>query len=320
MSLKTILVLLAASLAALSSFAPARAEDKVIISYSSRDFSFLPVHVAAAKGFFKEEGLEPVMVQMRPPIAAPALTAGEIHYTTTFGSTLNAIMQGVPLRMLAVITEKSPYYIVARPGIKSVAELRGKKLAAQQRGLSDRVMAEAILEAKGVDLKDVQFVTISGDLPVRMSVLTSGLADAVCLLPPGPVLLEKEGYRIIAGPNDVKLGVPTNGLSTTTHRLAEKRSEVKKVLRAMLRGLRFVRERRDETIAIMAQWLSQKPDVAARSYDLIIAGYSQDGATTDATWQALIDSRVQTVGLPRPSSLDQVRDMTLLREVQKELK
>jgi len=295
-------------------------DEKVIISYSSRDFSFLPGHVAVAKGFFKEEGLEPVMVQMRPPIAAPALTAGEIHYTMTFGSTLNAIMQGVPLRMLAVITEKSPYYIIARPGIKTVAELRGKKLAAQQRGLSDRVMAEAILEANGIDLKDVQFITISGDLPVRMSVLTGGLADAVCLIPPGPVLLEKEGYRIIAGPNDVKLGVPTNGLTATNQRLAEKRAEAKKVVRSLIRGLRFVRERREETIAIMAQWLGQKPDIAARSYDLIIAGYSQDGGTSDATWQALIDSRVQTVGLPRPASLDQVRDFTLLREVQKELK
>ena len=46
-----------------------------------------------------------------------------------------------------------------------------------------------------------------------MSVLTSGLADAVCLLPPGPVLLERDGYRIIAGPNDVKVGSPTMGLT-----------------------------------------------------------------------------------------------------------
>ena len=296
------------------------AEEKVIISYSSRDFSFLPGHVALTKGFFKDEGLEPVMVQMRPPIAAPALTAGEIHYTTTFGSTLNAIMQGLPLKMLAVITEKSPYYIVARPGIKSVLELRGKKIAAQQPGLSDRVMAEAILEAKGIDLKEVQFVTLSGDLPVRMGALTSGLVDAVCLLPPGPVLLEKDGYRIIAGPNDVKLGVPTNGLTTTNQRLAEKRGDVRKVLRAMLRGLRFVRERREQTIPIMAQWLNQKPEIAARSYDLIIAGFSQDGTISDATWQALIDSRVQTFGLPRPTSLDQVRDLTLAREVQKDLR
>ena len=318
--MKTIFAILSAIILAPTISSNAHSQEKVIISYSSRDFSFLPGHVSATKGFFRDEGLEPVMVQMRPPIAAPALMNGEIHYTTTFGSILNAIMQGIPARMLAVITEKSPYYIVARPGIKSVAELRGKKIGAQQRGLSDRVMAEAILEAKGVDLKDVQFVTISGDLPVRMGVLTSGLVDAVCLLPPGPVLLEKDGYRIIAGPNDVKLGVPTNGLTTTNQRLTDKRTEVKKVVRAMIRGLRFVRERRDETISIMAQWLSQKPDIAARSYDLIIAGYSQDGGTSDATWQALIDSRVQTVGLPRPSSLDQVRDFTLLREVQKELK
>src|SRR5688572_12721705 len=89
----------------------AYAEDKVIISYSSRDFSFLPAHVATMKGFFREESLDPVMVQMRPPLAPAALINGEIHYTTTFGSTLNAILQGVPAKLLAVLTEKPPYYI-----------------------------------------------------------------------------------------------------------------------------------------------------------------------------------------------------------------
>ena len=295
-------------------------EEKVIISYSSRDFSFLPAHVALTRGFFKEEGLEPVMVQMRPPVAGPALMNNEIQYTTTFGSMLNAIMQGMAAKLLAVMTEKPPYYIVARPGINSVMELRGKKLAAQQRGLSDRIAAEAILESKGIDLKDVQFVTISGDLPVRMGVLTSGLADAVCLLPPGPVLLEKDGYRIVAGPNDIKVGSPTMGVTASVKRLTEKRAEVKKLLRAMARGLRFVRERRDETVAIMAQWFALKPDVASKSYDLILPGYSQDGSLSDATMQAIIDLRVQTLGLPRPASLDQVRDFSVVREVQREMR
>ena len=295
-------------------------EEKVIISYSSRDFSVLPAHVAVTKGFFREEGLEPVMVQMRPPVAGPALMNGEIHYTTTFGSMLNGIMQGMAARLLAVMTEKPPYYIIARPGINNVMELRGKKIAAQQRGLSDRVAAEAILESKGIDLKDVQFVTISGDLPVRMGVLTSGLADAVCLLPPGPVLLEKDGYRIVAGPNDIKVGSPTMGVTATLKRLNEKRAEAKKLLRAMLRGLRFIRERRDETVAIMAQWFALKPDVSSKSYELILPGYSQDGSLSDATMQAIIDLRVQTLGLPRPASLDQIRDFTIVREVQREMK
>jgi NitT/TauT family transport system substrate-binding protein len=295
-------------------------EEKVIISYSSRDFSVLPAHVALTKGFFKEEGFEPVMVQMRPPVAGPALINGEIHYTTTFGSMLNGIMQGMPARLLAVMTEKPPYYIVARPGINSVADLRGKKIAAQQRGLSDRIAAEAILESKGIDLKEVQFVTISGDLPVRMGVLTSGLADAICLLPPGPVLLEKDGYRIVAGPNDIKVGSPTMGVTVSSKRLADKRAEVKKVLRAMVRGLRFVRERREETVAVMAQWFALKPDVASKSYELILPGYSQNGYLSDATMQAVVDLRVQTLGLPRPASLDQLRDFSVVREIQRELK
>jgi len=304
----------------LTSVSFAAQEEKVIVSYSSRDFSVLPAHVAQTKGFFKEEGLDPVMVQMRPPVAGPALMNNEIQYTTTFGSMLNAIMQGMPAKLLGVMTEKPPYYIVARPGINSVMELRGKKIAAQPRGLSDRIAAEAILESKGIDLKEVQFVTIGGDLPVRMGVLTSGLADAVCLQPPGPVLLEKDGYRIIAGPNDVKVGSPTMGVTASVKRLMEKRAEVKKLLRAMLRGLRFIRERREDTVAIMAQWFALKPDIAAKSYDLILPGYSQDGSLTDATMQAIIDLRVQSLGLPRPASLDQVRDFTLVREAWREIK
>jgi hypothetical protein len=104
------------------------------------------------------------------------------------------------------------------------------------------------------------------------------------------------------------------GVTASSKRLAEKKAEVKKVLRAMVRGLR------DDTVAVMARWFALKPDVASKSYDLILPGFSQDGALTDATMQAIIDLRVQTLGLPRPASLDQVRDFAIVREVQREMK
>ena len=50
------------------------------------------------------------------------------------------------------------------------------------------------------------------------------------------------------------------------------------------------------------------------------AGFSGDGGISDATMQAIVDLRVQTLGLPKPASLDQLRDFAPLREVQKELK
>lgn len=53
--------------------APVFAADKVIISYSSRSYAFLPAQVAVAKGFFKDENLEPLLIQMRSQVTVPAL-------------------------------------------------------------------------------------------------------------------------------------------------------------------------------------------------------------------------------------------------------
>jgi len=53
---------------------------------------------------------------------------------------------------------------------------------------------------------------------------------------------------------------------------------------------------------------------------LVLPGFSSDGGISDATMQAIVDLRVQTLGLPKPASLDQLRDFAPLREVQKELK
>ncbi|HWH77871.1 MAG TPA: hypothetical protein VNT76_10890, partial [Candidatus Binatus sp.] len=43
----------------------AGAADKVIISYSSRSYAFLPAQVAVARGYFKDENLDPLLIQMR---------------------------------------------------------------------------------------------------------------------------------------------------------------------------------------------------------------------------------------------------------------
>ena len=58
----------------------AHAADKVIISYSSRSYAFLPAQVAVARGFFKDENLEPLLIQMRSQVAVPALMSGEVNY------------------------------------------------------------------------------------------------------------------------------------------------------------------------------------------------------------------------------------------------
>lgn len=298
----------------------ALAADKVIISYSSRSYAFLPAQVAAAKGFFKDEGLEPLLIQMRSQVTVPALISGEVHYTLSFGNIIGGAMQGLPFKILAVLTDKPLHSIIARPAVKTIGDLRGKRIGTQRIGGSDHLAAEAILQARGIDLKEVQFVTLAGDEPVRTEILKKGLVDAICTVPPGPVRLAREGYNILGGPKDLKIGSPISAVAVTDARLKNNREETKKVLRAVLRGLRVMHERREDTIAIMAKWLSQTPDVARDSYDSILPSFSLDGGTVDKTYEFAIESRKATVRTDKPVPISQVRDLTLLREVQKDLK
>ena len=293
--------------------------EKITISYSSRTYAFLPAQAAAVKGFFKDESLEPVLVQMRSQVAVPALMSGEIQYSLTFGNILTAAMQGMPLKQLAVLTERPLHHIVSRPEIKTIADLRGKKIGTQRIGGSDHLAAEAILQAKGLSLREVQFITLGADEPVRVEILKKGLVDAVCISPPGPVRLQREGFNILGGPKDLKIGSPISAFSITDSRLKETRAEVKKALRATVRALRFIRERRDEVIPIMMHWLNQSREVASESYDLIVPSFSPDGGTVDATYEFAIEARKGTLKSDQTIPLSQLRDFSLLKEVQREL-
>lgn len=300
--------------------APVAAADKVIISYSSRSYAFLPAQVAVVKGFFKDENLEPLLIQMRSQVTVPALLSGEVHYTLSFGNIIGSAMAGLPFKILGVLTDKPLHSLVARPDIKTIADLRGKRIGSQRIGGSDQLAAEAILQAKGIDVKDVQFITLGGDEPVRVEMLRKNLVDAICTVPPGPVRLAREGYNVLGGPKDLKIGSPISAVAATDTRLKMQREETKKVLRAVLRGLRAMHERRDDTIAIMSKWLSQSAEVARDSYDSILPSFSLDGGTVDKTYEFAVESRKATVRADKPIPLSQVRDLSLLREVQKELR
>lgn len=299
---------------------PVLAAERIFISYPSRTYADLPAEVAVAKGFFKDEGIEAVLVQMRSQVAVPAMMNGDIQYTLTFGNIVTAVLQGMPFKQLAVLTERPVHHLVARPEIRTIADLKGKRVGTQRIGGSDYLAAEAILRAKGMDLKEVQFVTLAADEPVRVEMLKKGLVDAISVSPPGPIRLQKDGYNILGGPKDLKVGSPTAAISITDQRLKENRDQAKRVVRAVLRGLRLVRERKDEVLPIMIQWLQQTKEIASESYDLLIPSLSTDGAVSDATYQFAVDARLKELKSDKRVPLSQLRDFSLLREVQKELK
>ena len=312
------LALLVLLLGVLSVGSGALAQEKVRVSYSSRSYSSLPAYIAQASGFFRDESLDVELIQMRPATSSPALYNGDVQATLTFGSTVGAIISGFPFKIVAVLTEKPVHYLVARPEIRTVQDLKGKKLGVSQLLGTDEFAAYAILEALGFNPKEVKAIAL-GDEAIRREALRKGVVEASAISPPGPVQLAREGFRILGGPKEVKIGSPAAGLAVTDKTLKDRPDLVRKLIRPLLRALRVIHGNAEVAKRIMAKWLDQTPQVAADSYDLIVASFSRDGEADETTLKAVIEARRKSGKVEKEIPLEQVVDFRLAREVRREL-
>ncbi|HEY1235841.1 MAG TPA: ABC transporter substrate-binding protein [Candidatus Binatia bacterium] len=284
--------------------------SNVRISYSSRSNSNTPFLIALNKGFFREEGMDVELIQVNPRLAATALINGDLDLTTTFGTTLRSIIGGFPIKFVAVSVKKSEHFLVVRREIKELRDLNGKKLGVATLFGSDQRAAEEMLKGKGFSPTMVKPVAL-GESPVRAQALRAGLVDAISITSPFDLTLMAEGFRLLAGPQDVQIALPTSGLAASQRTLQQNPQLVKRAVRALLKAHRFVFETRKEVVPEMIRYLDQPPEVAERSYELLLGSLSRDGEITDQEWDALTEKK---------KTPDEVRDFTSLREAQRELK
>jgi len=299
-------VLLAVATTVFSAEAP-----KVRIAYASRSASAMPQYMAVQKGYFKAEGLDVEIIQMNPRLGATAVVNGDVSFATPFTSTFRGVLQGFPMKLAFVHFKKGPYFLLVRPEIKDVQQLRGKRIGVATIKGTDQLVAEEMLQAKGFDITQIQAVSI-GDGPVRMQALISGAVDAVCLAPPHDLMLRKMGYPALLGPP--VLGLPSAGMLTSDRLIKENPQVVRRTLKAMLRAHQFIADNRQETIQASIKWLPQPLDIAEHSYDNELKNINRDGTMTDAE----IESIIERIG-EKKRPLNEVRDFSFAREAMKEL-
>ncbi|HEX9442720.1 MAG TPA: ABC transporter substrate-binding protein [Candidatus Binatia bacterium] len=291
--------------------APGAEAERVRIAYASRSNSATPQYLAQTRGFFKAEGLEAELIQMNPRLGATAVAGGDVAFATPFVSTFRAILQGFPMKLVFVHLKKGPYFIIVRPEIKDVQQLKGKKLGVSTIRGADQLVAEEMLRAKGFNPGLLQAVAI-GDGPVRMQALISGAVEAISIAPPHDLMLQRMGYPALAGPPEQ--GLPVAGMFASDRLLRENPQLARRTLKALLRAHEFILENKSATIPVMIRWLPQTPEVAARSYDLELKTLARDGQMTDGEIESLIDRLGE-----KKRALDEVRDFTLARQALKEL-
>ncbi len=294
------------------------AADKIRLSVTNFNMSFLPAGLAAKKGFFKEEGLEAEVIRMNANVAVAALASGDVDYTMIFGSVVRAAIRGLPVKVVASFIDGSTHALIARPEFKSVKELKGKTLGVQAYGATDHVAAMMMLKHFGVDPEKEIKVVALGPASGRLAALKEGVVEVAVMSPPADEEAKQLGFRIVARAYEL-FAFPFVGLGTQAKKLKEKPDEVKRTIKALIKANRFIRQNREGTIQSLVDWGRTTPELAAAAYDSSWKVFNVDGSIPEEGLRAVIEQAVKEGKVTRDIPASEVSDMGPLRDAQREL-
>ena len=293
------------------------AADKIRIS-TPGDAAHFTMHLAQRKGFLKEEGFDAEVIVISGPVANVALSNGDTDYFSGFGSALRAILQGLPLRIVACYRPTPHFVLQSRPEFKSVKDLKGKSIGVTTFGSGPELVGRLMIKHFGLDPdKDVKWVAAgSGD--ARLARMTQGLLDATVSSVPSDYAGKKLGYPVLVRSEDL-FNYPFSGLTANIRKIKEKPDEVKRVIQAGIKANRFMRENRDGTILLLMSTYRIDKEVASAAYDSFIKGFNLDGNMPEDGFRHLLDDTKRIMKIEREVAFSEVTDLSILRQAQKEL-
>jgi NitT/TauT family transport system substrate-binding protein len=289
------------------------------IAYSSSGINYADLFLAKEKGYFREEGLEPQLIQMSSNIAITANIAGELDGQAAIGSAIRAIQRGAPLRVVVVTLRRPLFWLVVRPEYRSVKELKGKVLGISTIGGSQHLRAKGMLAAGGLDAeKDITSIQIN-DQTMQLQALVTNSIQITALSPPWvAVARDKFKMNILDSALERFAGIDS-GLVVSLKLLQEKPDLVKKILRARAKGNRFYLENEREGSEYLARLYKVDSKAALESYRASKPAFTNTGIPTDDEIKEHLANDAQALKLPEPVAPSKIVDFSLQKDVLREL-
>lgn len=265
--IKTSLLVLALSLAA---FAPRPASaEPLTVGYSDWP-GWVAWQVAIDKDWFKEAGVDVKFEWFDYVASMDAFAAGKTDAVLmTNGDTLvTGSGGGKGIIVMATDYSNGNDQIVAKPGIKTVPELKGKKIGVEI-GFVDHLLILQALEKNDMTEKDVELVnTKTNDTP---QVLASGQVDAIAAWPPSSYLAQKSlpGSRAIFTSAEAP-GLIYDVLVISPQSLAARKEDWIKFISVWDRVVKFINDpaTKDEALLIM----SRRNGLPPEEYEPLLKG------------------------------------------------
>jgi NitT/TauT family transport system substrate-binding protein len=289
-------------LSALLLSSAALAQDTQRLRYgTTNSIMNLPAWAAQDARLFSKHGLnhvEIIFIQSGTLITM-AVVSGELQFSGAgAASVVAARIQGGDVVLLACPVDADAVYLIARPGIKSAAELRGKTAAVTRLGSTTHFYLRSALRYAGLDpQRDVKILQLGLEFS---GALETGKIDAAAL--PFNLALPylQKGWPVLLDLSKTDFAYPASCVVSSRAFIKESPKIVDRFLRAYVESIHLIKKDRSFAEKVFAKWLRQSnPDVVKRSVQAYAELFKRVPTVTDAGVKAVLEDLAESSPVPQ---------------------
>jgi NitT/TauT family transport system substrate-binding protein len=297
-SMRAVLVLLAATLVA-----PAQAAEKLrVAKVVPFAWSFTPLDIGIQQGIFAKHGLDiEASASAGDAKLQQLLASGSIDIGIGSGPGMAFIVKGVPAKAVAAMygAPKNMAVMVGYDSdIKSIADLKGKKLGCTTVGSLTDWIGTRINQKEGWTSDGITMVPIGGMPPARAAIKTHQIDGYVGALESGYALEEAKEWRVITAATPFVDHFITHVIFATNDQIEKHPDQVKAFLAGWFDTIAYMKTHKAESVAISAKVINVSEAVAARVYDEQMSAFSTDGIFDPQAVEVLKKSYIDMKLLP----------------------
>jgi ABC-type nitrate/sulfonate/bicarbonate transport system substrate-binding protein len=268
-----------------------QAQQKVLIAYGGQNETVGPMWIGVDKGFFKKQGLDVSMVQMRSgQFNITALMSGDVQAIwPAISSVLSGVSGGAKIGCVASPFNRIARELVVRREIDSLAALRNKIIGVQSIGGGFWLQTMIVLDSLGVDPdKNGLQMRVIGDEPTILQALLATNIDAAVITHASAGVARRAGLRSLA--NTVELKVPYQGVGicARSDQIANSPELITRLVKGMIEGVSFIQDagNKRDVMSVLKKHLRLSTDQDAEtSYNTLRLVATLDVAPDADAWK-----------------------------------
>ncbi len=304
----------------LATVAGGDAQQKVRLNWGAISGVMSPIWVAQEEGLFKKHGLDLELIHIASTSKAiQSMLSGEIQFTTADAlNSIQAVGAGADVVMFCEGINRFVFSIMARPEIKRVADLRGKKIGITRIGSSTHTAVLHVVNKAGLGPNDYTLLQL-GEVPNILTTLLAGQIDAGALSPPTNSRAKKSGLHELANLGIDGPEYPSTVIASTRAYIKTNPDNTRRMVRALGEGLHIFKTNRQLGIKAIQKYARLKEaDIVDDTYNQFRDAFDSLPYVSRNGINALIASLGDKDAKIRQFKFEDVADMRFVAELDKD--